>query len=103
VPDSPGIAALAKNAAALESPLEAELYIDKARWDAIENLQGIGYFDSNVVFAYLLKLLLLERRALFKAEEGFAEYKRIYASILDARRDAQSSESAIDTELGENK
>jgi hypothetical protein len=66
-----------------ESPLEAELFLDKARWDAIEYLQGISYFSRNTVYAYYLKLLLMERRKSFDTEAGFAEYKSLYASILE--------------------
>jgi hypothetical protein len=73
----------ARNALAMESPLEAELYLDKARWDAIESFVGLDYFNVNTVFAYLLKLLLLERRALLGAEEGFSQYERLYASIME--------------------
>jgi hypothetical protein len=79
-------AAVAKAAFGIESPLEAELFLDQARWNAIESLQGLSYFGENAVYAYLLKLRLLERKALFKAEEGFAEYKRLYAAILDGQR-----------------
>jgi hypothetical protein len=79
-------AAAAKAAVAIESPLEAELFLDQARWNAIEAMQGLSYFGENAVYAYLLKLRLLERKALFKAEEGFAEYKMLYAAILDGRR-----------------
>jgi hypothetical protein len=79
-------AAAAKAAVAIESPLEAELFLDQARWNAIEAIQGLSYFGENAVYAYLLKLRLLERKALFKAEEGFAEYKMLYAAILDGRR-----------------
>ena len=75
-------AAAAKNALAMESPLEAELFLDKARWDAIEHLQGISTFNENAIYAYLLKLLLMERRAAFNTEEGFTEYKALYAAIL---------------------
>jgi hypothetical protein len=76
--------AAAKAAFAMESPLEAELYLDKARWDAIEELQGIAYFHRDTIFAYLLKLLLLERRASFKTEEGLMEYQSLYASIMES-------------------
>ena len=76
------VTAAAKAAASAESPLEAELLLDKARWDAIEGLQGIDNFDRNIVYAYLLKLILLERHQAFKVEEGFAEYKSLYTSIL---------------------
>jgi hypothetical protein len=88
-PDYPAdAAAAAKTAAAMDSPLEAETFLDKARWDAIELFQGIDYFSSNTIFAYLLKLRLLERRALFRAEEGFAEYKGLYASVTGQRENA---------------
>jgi hypothetical protein len=79
-----------KTAVAAESPLEGETALDKARWNAIDVLQGSDYFDRNTIYAYLLKLKILERSALFKAEEGFAEYKSLYASILES---AQSGES----------
>ncbi|MDR1105433.1 MAG: DUF2764 domain-containing protein [Treponema sp.] len=83
VPDFPaGAAAAAKAAAAMASPLEAEIFLDGSRWKAIEEFQGLSYFSVNTVYAYLLKLLLMERRACFRAEEGFSEYKALYASIM---------------------
>jgi len=57
--------------------------LDKARWSAIESLQGVEYFDRNTIFAYLLKLLILERRSAMQPETGFSEYKSLYASIMD--------------------
>ena len=84
--DPPDAAATAKTALLMESPLEAELYLDKARWDAIESFQGMDIFSKNTVFAYLLKLQLMERRAAFNAEEGYAEYKALYAAILGEKK-----------------
>ena len=82
-PETPADAvSAAKNALAYESPLEAELFLDKARWDAIDNFQGISVFSESAIYAYLLKLLLMERKMLFDAEEGFKEYKGLYAEIL---------------------
>jgi hypothetical protein len=82
-PDYPiDAAAAAKNALAIESPLEAEIFLDKARWDVIENNQGLNTFSENAMFAYLFKLLLMERRAAFKTDEGFSEYKALYTAIL---------------------
>jgi hypothetical protein len=66
-----------------DSPLEAEIFLNKARWNAIEYLQGLEYFSRNTIYAYLLKLLLLERHGAFKTDPGFAEYKSLYASILE--------------------
>ena len=65
------------------SPLEAEILIDKARWNAIDNLAGIDYFGINNVYAYFLKLLLLERRHAFNVETGFSEYKSLYSEIIE--------------------
>ena len=68
---------------AAESPLEAEMLVDKARWHFIDELQGMDHFSRNTVLAYLLKLLILERHASFQVETGFSEYKSIYASIME--------------------
>jgi len=85
--DPPDAASAAKTALLMDSPLEAELYLDKARWDVIESFQGVNNFHKNAIYAYLLKLLLMERRAAFNAEEGFSEYKRLYAAILGEKND----------------
>ncbi|MCL2043198.1 MAG: DUF2764 domain-containing protein [Treponema sp.] len=84
-PGSPADAVAAAARAVQEtSPLDGEKIIDKARWNAIEALQGTDYFDRNTVFAYLLKLIILERNALFHPETGFSEYKSLYTSILES-------------------
>jgi len=72
-----------KAAVGTENPLEAEILIDKARWNAIDILLSGDYFDRNTIFAYFLKLLLLERHELFQAEAGFNEYNSLYSSILE--------------------
>jgi hypothetical protein len=77
------VSAAVKAVVGTESPLDAEILIDRARWNAIEILAGSDNFNRNAVFAYFLKLVLLERRASFNTEEGFAEYKSLYASILE--------------------
>jgi hypothetical protein len=93
-------AAVAKAALAIESPLEAELFLDKSRWDTIEALQGTDYFSRDTIFGYFLKLLLMERRSFFKTEEGFAEYQGLYASIMEA---AGGRASVTSIESGEPK
>jgi hypothetical protein len=76
---------VAMSAAAHEgTPLEIETYLDKERWATIELLSSYNYFSKNNVFAYYLKLLLLERRQLFNAEIGFAEYKSLYTQIIES-------------------
>jgi hypothetical protein len=84
-PEDPAdAAAVAKTAFAMESPLEAEIFLDEARWKAIETFQGIDNFSRDMLYAYLLKLLILERQSFFRVEDGFAEYKGLYAAVMDA-------------------
>jgi hypothetical protein len=83
----------AKITADEHSPLEAEHLIDKARWNAIEAFVGINYFNRNYIFAYLLKILLLERHEVFNKDKGFSEYKSLYAEII----------KSADNSLGESK
>ena len=79
-PDAVSTAAKAVN----ESPLDGEIMINKARWNAIESLQGTDLFFRDTIFAYLLKLIILERHAQFETETGFSEYKLLYTSILES-------------------
>jgi hypothetical protein len=72
----------AKAAVSLDSPLEAEILLDKARWDAIETYKGLDNFGSDTLFAYLLKLILMERKSSFDTGKGFTEYKTLYDSII---------------------
>ena len=65
------------------SPVDAELVIDRARWNAIVGFVGSNYFDQMNVYAYYLKLLLLERRQMFNTDAGFAEYKTLYNEIIE--------------------
>jgi hypothetical protein len=73
------------------SPLDGEILLDKARWQAIDDLAGNDYFHRNSIFAYLLKLLLIERRMSFNVEKGFDEYKSLYTSIVESVQNAGDS------------
>jgi len=77
-------AAAAAKAVDEHSPLEAEYLLDKARWHAIEEIAGDDYFHKNSAYAYYLKLLLMERKQAFDTDKGFAEYKSLYASIVES-------------------
>ena len=95
-------ASIAKTAVTMDSPLEAEMYLDKARWDFIDSLEGLDHFSGNVVFAYLLKLYLIERYAKFKEDEGFAEYKRLYASIINQASAADGRQGEANSMMNES-
>ena len=85
------------------SPLEREILLDKARWTAIEQLSGNDFFHCNNVYAYYLKLLLLERRQLFDAENGFSEYKSLYSQIIDNSHNKTPEGSSIDNDKNAEK
>jgi hypothetical protein len=88
-PFFPQEAAIAASKAADEkSPLDGEILLDKARWNAIDTISGNENFSVNRIYAYYLKLLLLERRQAFNAESGFVEYKTLYASILESAQNS---------------
>jgi len=82
--DVPRAEAVAKAAFEMTDPLEAAIFIDKSRWGALDDMVGIDLFGVNNIFAYLMKLQLLERRQFFDAEIGAGKYKELYDSILNA-------------------
>jgi len=81
--DVPRAEAVAKAAFEMDDPLEAAIFIDKCRWEALDEMLGIDPFGVNNIFAYLMKLQLLERRQCFDAEVGTVKYKELYDSILN--------------------
>jgi hypothetical protein len=81
--DVPRAEAVAKAAFEMEDPLEAETYIDRNRWGALDDVAGTNYFGVNNIFAYLLKLQLLERKQHLDTIKGFAAYKEIYDAIKE--------------------
>ena len=81
--DMPRAEALAKSAIENENPLDAELSLDRARWGILDELVGVDLFGVNTVFAYLLKLQLLERKQRLNAVKGSEEYRKIYDTVLN--------------------
>lgn len=81
--DVPRAAALAKTAFEMEDPLEAALTMDRARWGVLDEMIGINFFGVNNIFAYLLKLQLLERKQNYDVTKGFAAYQELYDAILN--------------------
>ena len=79
-----GTEAIAGEAMAKSTPLEAEIFLDASRWAKIDDLSGGHYFDIEFLRGYRLKLQILERRAMFEEEKGFAAYRDLYARVLGA-------------------
>jgi len=77
-----GIAQVARNALAIDNPLEAERYLDSVRLAWVMKLGQGHFFDSDAVFAYGLMLLLREREDSLSVSAGRASYTTIYDQIL---------------------
>lgn len=58
---NPFIAPLAHWAVNQDSPMEAEIHLDKIRWEKIEEIKTGHYFDIEHLLAYSLQLQILER------------------------------------------
>lgn len=76
----------ARTAIEIESPMEAEKFLNKYRLDFLETLRPMDSFSEEYVFYYGLKLKLIERIRKFDSESGEAAYRNIYNSIMNGER-----------------
>jgi Protein of unknown function (DUF2764). len=81
---------ISHTAAGMQNPLDAEIYLDKMRFEAADTVKGEKAFSSDGVFSYAVKLLLRERAAQFDMEKGREEYSHIYTGILESKAAAQA-------------
>ena len=77
---------LASQAFSMEDPLQAELFLDKKRFEYLGQIKSGDSFSSDALFSYALMLLILIREDAFSKEIGREEYKRLYSKILDASK-----------------
>lgn len=77
---------VANTAIEMESPLEAEKFLNHYRLQFLETLRPMDNFSDDFVFYYGLKLKLLLHIRLFDEKIGENAYKNIYNSILDGDR-----------------
>ncbi len=83
---SPVLLQAVRTAVELESPMEAEKFLNKYRLDFLEMLRPMDSFSEEFVFYYGLKLKLLERIRKFDSESGETAYRNIYNSIMNGDR-----------------
>lgn len=81
-----GFLKAANTAAEIESPLEAEKYLNHFRLEFLETLRPTDSFSDDFVFYYGLRLKLIARTRQFDADTGKAAYRNIYNSILNGDR-----------------
>lgn len=81
---APGIAAAALKQ---ENPLKTEMFLMRARWTFLDELEVGHFFDIEKLIVYFIRLLLLERKALFNEQAGNNNFMEIYEQIKTAIRE----------------
>lgn len=76
----------ARTAVEIESPMEAETFLNRYRLDFLETLRPMDSFSEEFIFYYGLKLKLIERIRKFDTESGETAYRNIYNSIMNKDR-----------------
>ncbi len=83
---SPALLQAVRTAVDIESPLDAETFLNKYRLDFLETLRPADSFSEEFVFYYGLRLKLLERIRKFDSESGEIAYRNFYDSIINGDR-----------------
>ena len=83
---SPALLQTVRTAVEIESPMDAESFLNKHRLDFLETLRPTDSFSEEFVFYYGLKLKLIERTRKFDSESGESAYRNIYDSIMNGDR-----------------
>ena len=78
-----GLLQAARTAVEIESPMEAEKFLNSYRLDFLESLRPMDSFSEEFVFYYGLKLKLVERIRKFEPKSGESAYRNIYNSIMN--------------------
>lgn len=74
---------IASQAFSMEDPLQAELFLDKKRFEFLSSIKAENAFSSDSLFSYAIMLLLIIREESFSKEIGIGEYKKLYSEILE--------------------
>lgn len=80
----------------MEDPFQAELALERERWNAIERYSSLSAFDLDFLLAYRLKLAINQRIQGLAKETGEAGYAQLYNDML-----GRASASAGTENLGE--
>lgn len=75
----------AKTAVGMDSPLSAEQFLYEYRLKVLDELKPIDLFSEDAVFAYGIRLMLIQRMKQFDKARGADSYHKIYDSILGVK------------------
>ena len=76
------IISAARTAVGMDSPLSAEQFLYEYRLRLLDDLRPLDAFSIDAVYAYGLRLMLIERMRKFEVENGKTSYHEIYDTIL---------------------
>lgn len=76
----------ARTAVGMDSPLSAEQYLYDFRMSYLNTIQPLDSFTVDYVYAYGIRLMLIERMRKFDKVRGTDSYHKIYDAILDGDR-----------------
>ena len=71
-------------AMALDSPLDAERFLDRLRWSFLEDVGACHFFDVGSLVVYYLKLQLVLRQEKFREELGRESFEKVYAAVTES-------------------
>ena len=77
------IVTAARTAVGMNSPLSAEQFLYEYRLRLLEDMRPLDAFSIDAIYAYGMKLLLVERMKKFEVENGKSSYHIIYDKILE--------------------
>jgi len=83
------IISAARTAVGMDSPLSAEQFLYEYRLRLLDDLRPMDSFSIDAVYAYGIKLLLVERMKKFEVENGKTSYHKIYDEILAGDNEAE--------------
>ena len=72
----------ARTAVGMDSPLSAEQFLYEYRLSVLNTMQPLNGFSVDAVFAYGVRLMLVQRMKVFDNEKGTDSYHKIYDTIL---------------------
>ncbi len=80
------IVTAARTAVGMDSPFSAEQFLFEYRIKLLNDISPLDYFSIDSIYAYGIRLLLVERMKKFDMEKGKISYRKIYDGILSENK-----------------
>ncbi len=82
ISDESGADRVARDAISQSSPFEAEMIIQRARWNRLSEIGVNHFFDIDFLVVYLLMLGVSERNSVMETERGAERFNEIYSGMV---------------------